>query len=111
MSRPPQYQCGKGFFGFGLGVSAARACIAELVRSLAVTWAYRLGNRSVIDWVLDHHKEMTPRDPKIREKFNSYRFADYKESCIDLIAHVVTVSVEMVATTGAMKALGRLGWD
>jgi predicted helicase len=51
-------------------------------------WDYRLGNRSGIDWVLDQHKEKTPRDPTVREKFNTYRFADYKESMIDLIARV-----------------------
>jgi predicted helicase len=67
-------------------------------------WDYRLGNRSAIDWVLDQHKEKTPRDPTIRAKFNSYRFADYKEECIALLAKVVTVSVETVAITEAMKA-------
>ncbi|HMS19264.1 type ISP restriction/modification enzyme [uncultured Sphingorhabdus sp.] len=74
-------------------------------------WDYRLGNRSGIDWVLDQHKEKTPRDPTIREKFNTYRFADYKESCIDLLAKVVQVSVETVAITEAMKALDRSAWD
>jgi predicted helicase len=67
-------------------------------------WAYRLGNRSAIDWVLDQHKEKTPRDPTIRAKFNTYRFADHKESMIDLLARVVTVSVETVAITEAMKS-------
>jgi Type ISP C-terminal specificity domain len=66
-------------------------------------WTYRLGNRSAIDWVLDQHKEKTPRDPAIRAKFNTYRFADYKESCIVLLAKVVRVSVETVAITEAMK--------
>ena len=42
----------------------------------AAAWDYRLGNRSAIDWVLDQHKEKTPRDPTIRAKFNTYRFAD-----------------------------------
>ena len=32
-----------------------------------------------LDWVLDQYKEKTPKDPTIREKFNTYRFADYKE--------------------------------
>ena len=73
-------------------------------------WDYRLGNRSGIDWVLDQHKEKTPRDPTIRAKFNSYRFADYKESCITLLAKVVTVSQETVAITKAMAALDRTGW-
>jgi predicted helicase len=73
-------------------------------------WDYRLGNRSAIDWVLDQHKEKTPRDPTIREKFNTYRFADYKESMIELLAKVVRVSVDTVSITEAMKALDRSGW-
>ena len=73
-------------------------------------WDYRLGNRSAIDWVLDQHKEKTPRDPTIRAKFNTYHFADYKESCIDLLAKVVRVSTETVAITSAMAALDRSGW-
>ncbi len=74
-------------------------------------WDYRLGNRSAIDWVLDQHKEKKPRDPTIREKFNTYRFADYKESMIELLAKVVRVSVETNAITDAMKALGRNDWE
>jgi predicted helicase len=70
-------------------------------------WDYRLGNRSAIDWVLDQHKEKTPRDPTIREKFNTYRFANYKESMIELLAKVVRVSVDTVAITEAMRALPR----
>lgn len=70
-------------------------------------WAYRLGNRSGLDWVLDQHKEKTPKDPTIREKFNTYRFADYKEHVIDLLARVARVSVETVAITEAMKSARR----
>jgi len=68
-------------------------------------WDYRLGNRSAIDWVLDQHKEKTPRDPTIREKFNTYRFADYKESMIALLAKIVRVSVDTVAITREMAAV------
>ena len=71
----------------------------------SAAWDYRLGNRSAIDWVLDQHKEKTPRDPTIREKFNTYRFADYKESMIALLAKVVRVSVDTVAITEQMRAL------
>jgi predicted helicase len=70
-------------------------------------WAYKLGNRSGLDWVLDQHKEKTPKDPTIREKFNTYRFADYKEKVVDLLMRVTRVSVETVAITEAMKALRR----
>lgn len=68
---------------------------------------YRLGNRSGIDRILDQYKEKTPRDPTIREKFNTYRFADYKEKVIDLIARVTRVSVETVEIVEAMKKAER----
>ena len=74
-------------------------------------WQYKLGNRSAIDWVLDQHKEKKPKDPTIREKFNTYRFADYKEKVIDLLGRVTRVSVETVAITKAMKDLDRDGWE
>jgi predicted helicase len=70
-------------------------------------WDYKLGNRSAIDWVLDQHKEKTPRDPTVAAKFNTYRFADYKESMIELLAKVVRVSVDTVAITEAMKTAER----
>lgn len=72
-------------------------------------WNYRLGNRSAIDWVLDQHKEKTIKDPTVRENFNTYRFADYKESMITLLAKVVRVSVETNAITDAMQAVDRGG--
>ena len=56
-------------------------------------WRYRLGSRSALEWVLDQYKEKKPRDPTIREKFNSYKFADHKERVIDLLRRVCTVSV------------------
>ena len=56
-------------------------------------WEYKLGNRTAIEWVLDQYKEKKPRDPTIRERFNTYRFADYKEDVIDLLRRVCTVSV------------------
>lgn len=74
-------------------------------------WDYRLGNRSAIDWVLDQHKEKKPRDPTVAARFNTYRFADYKESMIKLLARVVRVSIDTVAITKAMKELDRSGWE
>jgi predicted helicase len=59
-------------------------------------WEYKLGNRTAIEWVLDQYKEKKPKDPTIAEKFNTYRFADYKEQVIDLLKRVCTVSVETV---------------
>lgn len=65
-------------------------------------WQYVLGNRAAIDWVLYYYKERKPRDPTIREQFNTYRFADYKEAVIALLRRVVTVSVETVKIVEAM---------
>ena len=70
-------------------------------------WTYKLGNRSAIDWVLDQHKEKKPKDPTIRDKFDTYRFADYKEKVVDLLARVTTVSVETVQITRNMELISR----
>ena len=59
-----------------------------------IAWEYMLGNRSALEWILDQYKEKKPKDPTIAEKFNTYRFADYKEQVIDLLMRVCTVSVE-----------------
>ena len=60
----------------------------------AIAWDYKLGNRSALEWILDQYKEKKPKDPTIAAKFNTYRFADYKEQVIDLLDRVCTVSVE-----------------
>lgn len=70
-------------------------------------FSYRLGNRSGLEWILDQYKEKTPKDPTIREKFNTYRFADYKEHVIDLIGRVTRVSVETMEIVEAMKGARR----
>ena len=70
-------------------------------------WAYKLGNRCAIDWVLDQYKEKKPKDPTIREKFNTYRFCNYKEKVVDLLMRVTTVSVETVRITEVMKEASR----
>ena len=63
-------------------------------------WWYELGSRSALEWVLDQYKERKPRDPTIRERFNTYRFADHKERVIDLLARLCAVSVQTVDIVG-----------
>ena len=65
-------------------------------------WRYLLGSRSALEWVLDQYKERRPRDPTIRERFNTYRFADHKEGVIDLLQRVCTVSVETMRIVESM---------
>lgn len=56
-------------------------------------WDYKLGNRSAIEWVLDQFKEKKPNDLTILEKFNSYRFNNYRNSAIELIKRICSVSI------------------
>ena len=65
-------------------------------------WEYQLGSRSALEWVLDQYKERKPRDPTIREKFNTYRFSDHKERVIDLLRRVCTVSVATMEIVDSM---------
>ena len=71
-------------------------------------WEYRLGSRSALEWVLDQYKERKPRDPTIRERFNTYRFADHKEHVIDLLKRVCTVSVETVKIVNQLGEISEI---
>ena len=71
----------------------------------ADAWRYRLGSRSALEWVLDQYKEKKPRNPTIAAKFNTYRFADYKEEVIELLGRVCTVSVRTMEVVDGMEAL------
>ena len=68
----------------------------------ASAWEYKLGNRSALEWVLDQYKERKPKDPTIAEKFNTYKFADYKDHVIDLLKRVCTVSVKTMEIVKSM---------
>ena len=71
-------------------------------------WEYQLGSRSALEWVLDQYKEKKPKDPTIAERFNTYKFADYKEKVIDLVRRVCTVSVTTMEVVDGMTHLERL---
>ena len=84
----------------GIIVLDAETQLASVPRE---AWDYQLGNRSALEWVLDQHKERNPKDPTIREKFNTYHFADYKERVINLLMRVTTVSLRTVEIVQAMR--------
>ena len=86
----------RGVITLGRADVAGKACQTE-------AWEYRLGNRSALEWVLDQYKERKPRDPTIRERFNTYRFADHKERVVDLLGRVCAVSA---FTTTIVNELG-----
>ena len=66
-------------------------------------WEYQLGTRSALEWVLDQYKEKKVKDPTVRERFNTYHFADHKERVIDLLGRVCAVST---FTTAIVNELG-----
>jgi predicted helicase len=69
----------------------------------AAAWDYKLGNRSALEWILDQYKEKKIKDDTVREQFNTYRFADYKEQVIELLSRVCTVSVETIKLVNAIE--------
>ena len=58
--------------------------------------------------MLDQYKEKKPRDPTVREKFDTYRFADHKERVIDLLQRVCTVSMETVRIVDQLAQLTKI---
>ncbi len=48
--------------------------------------------------------ETKPKDPTIREKFDTYRLKDHKERVITLLARVARVSVDTMRIVEALKA-------
>ncbi|WP_017292566.1 type ISP restriction/modification enzyme [Geminocystis herdmanii] len=77
--------------------------VTTLTEIPPLAWEYKLGNRSALEWILDQYKEKKSKDKTIAEKFNNYRFADYKEAVIELLKKVTTVSVETMKIIEAMK--------
>jgi len=68
-----------------------------------MAWEYKFGNRSALHWIVDQYKEKTIDDKTIAEKFNTYKFADYKETVIDLIKRLTTVSVRTMEILSQME--------
>lgn len=68
----------------------------------AAALAYKLGNRSAIEWVLDQYKPYKSDDKTIQEQFNIYNFADYKEQVIELLQKVCWLSVETMKIVGEL---------
>jgi predicted helicase len=59
-----------------------------------IAWAYKLGNRSALEWILDQYKEKKSTDKTIIEHFDNYSFAEYKEDVIVLLRKICSVSVD-----------------
>jgi hypothetical protein len=62
-----------------------------------------LVNRSALEWIIHQYRERTPKDPTIRQRFDTCRFADHKDKVIDLLARLTTVSIETVRIASRIR--------
>ena len=73
----------------------------------ALAWEYRSGPRSAPEWILDQYREKKTKDETLAEKFDTYRFADYKEQVTDLLKRVCTVSVKTMEIIKKMEMVSK----
>ncbi len=73
---------------------------------------YKFSSRCALEWILEFYKESKNMihakscdDPKIRKKFNTYKFADHKEHVIDLLRKVTTVSIETMRLRAELEKM------
>lgn len=71
-------------------------------------WTFK--SKTPLEWILDYYKDgknkirpQSCNDKKIRERFNTYNFKDYKEESIALLKRVTTVCVETVRLRNELK--------
>ncbi|MBZ0276314.1 MAG: hypothetical protein K8I60_09225, partial [Anaerolineae bacterium] len=69
----------------------------------AEAFAYRLGNRSALEWVIDQYQIKTDKRSGITSDPNGY--SDDERYIVDLVEKVVRVSLETVAIVDALAAL------
>ena len=75
---------------------------------------YTIGSRNPLEWILEFYKESKNQiqeescsDKAVRDRFNTYKFADHKEDLITLLKKVTTVCVE---TVRLRKELEQMEW-
>lgn len=78
---------------------------------------YMVGTKLALRWVLEFYTDpknflkvgdcrlCDTGDQDVADRFNTYRFADYKEDAIDLIRRVTTVSVETMRIRRQIEAI------
>ena len=65
---------------------------------------YKLSQRSALEWTIDQYKTRKIDDPVVSEKFNEYRYSEYKEQIISLARKIISVSLDTGKITALMKS-------
>jgi len=66
-------------------------------------FAYRLGSRSALDWVVDQYRVKTDKRSGIRHDPNGY--SDDEKYIVELIERVITVSLRTVDIVDGLAGL------
>jgi len=80
--------------------------LTKLTKIPKEAWDFNMGTYSAMEWILERYKENNSRYETINEKFDTYRFSDYKEQVIDLLMRVCTVSIETMRIVKEMEETG-----
>jgi len=81
---------------FRLDREAGRLDIDNLTVSgiPSAAFAYRLSQRSAVEWLVDQYKSRKIADAAVAEKFNAHGYGDYQADIVSLLKKIVTVSLE-----------------
>ncbi|MDR1787834.1 MAG: N-6 DNA methylase [Treponema sp.] len=89
---------------FRLDREAGRLVIDHLTVSgiPAAAFAYRLSQRSAVEWLVDQYKSRKG-DDAAAARFNAHGYADYRDDIVRLLKKIVTVSLETEKLRGELK--------
>lgn len=69
----------------------------------AEAWEYRLGSRNALEWVLNQWKAKKPKDPAVTELVGKVRSLENRETLIEHLKRVTTVSVDTTRIVNDMR--------
>ena len=70
------------------------------------TYRYMLGSRSAIEWIMERYQVKVDKDSQIRNDPNDWsREVGNPRYIIDLLARIITVSLETMAIVDALPAI------
>jgi predicted helicase len=90
---------------FRLDRDAGRLVIDNLTVSgiPSAAFAYRLSQRSAVEWLIDQYKPRKIDDAVVAERFNAYGYGDYRDDIVSLVKKIVTVSLETLRIRTEMR--------
>ncbi|GAB6392811.1 MAG: adenine specific DNA methyltransferase/N-6 DNA methylase [Treponematales bacterium] len=66
-------------------------------------FAYRLSQRSAVEWLVDQYKSRKIDDAVVVERFNAHGYGDYRDDIVSFVKKIVTVSLETLRIRTEMR--------